>query len=108
VNPEKSKTMCIAFNCKKKEKLSNIKLNGDVLSTSLERQGEISGIHTDKRLFLIQCCVRKESGLHIKGVQSKSPEVKLKLCGCTTLHYMVPTDGSSLQNRLKSLRRHGM
>ena len=30
-NPEKSKTMCIAFNCKNKEKLGTIRLNGDVL-----------------------------------------------------------------------------
>ena len=31
VNPEKSKTMCIAFNCKNKEQLGKITLNGDVL-----------------------------------------------------------------------------
>ena len=31
MNPEKSKTMCIAFQCKNKEQLSSIKLNGDPL-----------------------------------------------------------------------------
>ena len=31
VNPEKSKTMCIAFQCKNKEQLGSIKLNGDPL-----------------------------------------------------------------------------
>ena len=30
-NPEKSKTMCIAFMCKDKDKLTTIRLNGDPL-----------------------------------------------------------------------------
>ena len=30
-NPEKSKTMCIAFSCKDKDRLIKVKLNGEII-----------------------------------------------------------------------------
>ena len=64
-DPEKSKTMCIAFSCKNKDRLSNVKLNGEILpwkdkvnhlGTTLASDCTTTSDVMQKRATFIQTC----------------------------------------------------
>ena len=84
VNPEKSKTMCIAFQCKDKENLSSIFLNGDPLpwkdkvnhlGTTLSSSCSTSSDVLEKRA----CFINNVYSLN-QEFSSSSPETRLRLC----------------------------
>ena len=83
-NPEKSKTMCIAFNCKNQEQLSKIRLNGDVLpwKSKVNHLG-----YTLTSDCSSSCDVMEKRATFISRVYSLNqefsfakPEIKLQMC----------------------------
>jgi hypothetical protein len=83
-NPEKSKTMCIAFNCKNQEQLSHIRLNGDPLpwKTKVNHLG-----YTLTSDCSSSCDVMEKRASFISRVYSLNqefsfakPEIKLQMC----------------------------
>ena len=84
VNPEKSKTMCIAFQCKNKEQLGSIKLNGDSLPWK-DKVNHLGFSLTSNCSSASDVMVKRAT--FISNVYSlnqefcfASPENKLKLC----------------------------
>ena len=83
-NPEKSKTMCIAFHCKTKSNLASIKLNGDVLPWK-EKVNHLGFTLTSDRSSASD--IMEKRATFISTVYSlnqefafASPEIRLKMC----------------------------
>jgi hypothetical protein len=83
-NPEKSKTMCIAFHCKNKENLGSIKLNGDPLPWK-DKVNHLGFTLTSDCKSVSD--VMEKRGSFISTVYSlnqefafATPEVRMKMC----------------------------
>ena len=90
-DPKLSKTVCIAFNCKNKDSLGDIILNGNPLpwkdsvkhiGTTLHSNGTMEQDCREQRAIFIQNCMELN-----QEYETLTPEIRLKLLKLYNCHY---------------------